>query len=221
MWYDMMLLHMYVQIKVDECLIWSGMRWAFNLSRSWDTTDEQFKALVGMGMNPDCAVNLFVIIIKTANLTSELPNTVLTLLDSCKWLLENGYQSNQCVIKHQCFIMQSNTVKLLCIYDIMALYMGPQLPSMMPCYLIHVYLWCNCAVCIYSACIDTINSHTSSSQLDSTRHLPTSVLEGLLLMSSMFTTFVPWGRLVLPPIQITPTFWKYRKCLIQTSHRGV
>ena len=158
MWYDMMLLHMYVQIKVDECLIWSGMRWAFNLSRSWDTTDEQFKALVGMGMNPDCAVNLFVIIIKTANLTSELPNTVLTLLDSCKWLLDNGYQSNQCVIKHQCFIMQSNTVKLLCIYDIMALYMGPQLPSMMPCYLIHVYLWCNCAVCIYSACIDTINS---------------------------------------------------------------
>ena len=47
-----------------------------------------------MGMHP---AKLFVILIEMAVLTSELPDTVLTLLASCIWLLDIGYQSNNIV----------------------------------------------------------------------------------------------------------------------------
>ena len=54
-----------------------------------------------MGTNPAAAVNLFVILIGTACLNSELSDTQLTLLDSCICQLVScrgiGYQSNNMV----------------------------------------------------------------------------------------------------------------------------
>ena len=42
-------------------------------------------------------MNVFVTLIKVAGLTSELPDTTLTLLDSCTWLGDTGYQANYIV----------------------------------------------------------------------------------------------------------------------------
>ena len=46
--------------------------------------------MVGLQILP-AAVDLFVIMIETATLTSNLPDTVLTLLDSCIGLAGSGY----------------------------------------------------------------------------------------------------------------------------------
>ena len=45
-----------------------------------------------MGTNLAGAANPFMILIERAGLTSELPDTALTLLDSCIWLVDIGYQ---------------------------------------------------------------------------------------------------------------------------------
>ena len=42
-------------------------------------------------------VNRLVILIDMASLTSELPDTTFTLLDSCMWLVDIGYQANYIV----------------------------------------------------------------------------------------------------------------------------
>ena len=52
---------------------------------------------VGIGMNPTCTTNLFASLIQTDSLTSELPDTVLTLFVNSIPLVDIGYQSNYMV----------------------------------------------------------------------------------------------------------------------------